>query len=151
MKITLASDPGKSGGYAVAFGSLDDVELYSWKEEDEFLAHLDELINNDDSTGIEAAVELVPSYAGKAVPGSTSFVLGYYYGFICGSIRAMRIPLHLYRPQAWQKGLPGLQDLSGSPRKRKLRNHAKRLYPKLKGITLKTCDALLILNHHLSH
>jgi len=151
VRITLASDPGKSGGYAVAFGSLDKVELYPWSEEDEWLAYLDELFNYEDSKGIEAAVELVPSYAGKAVPGHTSFKLGYNYGFICGSIRAMRIPLHLYRPQDWQKGLPGLQGLSGQPRKKKLRDHAVRLFPKLKGITLKTCDALLILNHHLSH
>ena len=76
MRITLASDPGKSGGYAVAFGSLDKVELYPWSEEDEFLAYLNELV---------------------------------------------------------------------------LRDHAVRLFPSLKGVTLKTCDALLILNHHLSH
>ena len=85
MRITLASDPGRSGGYAVAFGSLDKVELYPWSEEDEWLAYLDELFNYEDSTGVEAIVELVPPFVGKAVPGHTSFKLGYNYGFICGS------------------------------------------------------------------
>jgi hypothetical protein len=151
VRITLASDPGKSGGYAVAFGSLDKIELYPWSEEDEFLAYLDELVNYEDSKGISAVVELVPPFVGKAIPGSAAFKLGYNYGFICGSIRANRIPLILSRPQDWQKGLPGLQGITGNPRKKKLRDHAVRLFPNLKGVTLKTCDALLILNHHLSH
>ena len=73
MRITLASDPGRSGGYAVAFGSLDKVELYPWSEEDEFLAYLDELVNYEDSKGIEAVVELVPPFVGKAIPGSAAF------------------------------------------------------------------------------
>jgi hypothetical protein len=29
-------------------------------------------------------------------------------------------------------------------------NHAKRLYPSVKGLTLKTADALLILNYHIN-
>ena len=151
MKIYLGVDPGASGGYAVAYGDLDHVVVRPWVDETEWLEDVEALKRHPDAESVVAIVEHVPPYVGKAIPSSAAFKLGKNFGFICGSIRAMRIPLILSRPQEWQKGLPGLQGLSGQPRKKKLRDHAVRLFPSLKGVTLKTCDALLILNHHLSH
>ena len=149
VRIVLASDPGASGGYAVSFGGLDVVELYPWTDETEWLDYLDHLANHADATSLEAVVELVPPFVGRAIPSSASFKLGYNYGFICGSLRAREIPLHLSRPADWQKGLAGVRAASGSKKKRVLRDHANRLFPTLKP-TLKTADALLILNHFLT-
>ena len=150
MRLTLAVDPGMSGGYAVSFDGLKQVELYPWTDETEWLEYLSWLANHEDASSLTAVVELVPPFAGKMIPSSTSFKLGDCYGFIRGSIRANKIPMELVRPQAWQKGLPGLQGLKGQPRKKALRDQASRLFPNTKGLTLKTCDALLILRHHLS-
>ena len=150
MRITLAVDPGVGGGYAVAFGGLDQVELYPWTDETEWLHYLEWLRNHEDASRVEAVVELVPPYVGRAIPSSASFKLGYNYGFICGSIRAEKIPLDLVKPQTWQKGFAGLAGLKGNMRKRKLRDHATRLFPNQKGLTLKTADALLLLNFTLN-
>ena len=147
MKLTVAVDPGKSGGYAVDYDNRL-LGTFPFKGETEFLADLRDWLDNPDVTAIEAAVEEVPKFVGKAVPGSTSFVLGYHYGFIVGAFRANQIPVHLYRPQVWQQGLTGVKAAKGQRKKRVLRDHATRLYPSLRP-TLATADAILILRHHL--
>src|SRR5690606_26138113 len=89
--------------------------------------------------------ELVGGYVGgKGNTGSSMFAFGDGYGYMRGLITAYHIPLHLVRPQTWQKGIPGLAGNEKPQRKRALKEHAGRLFPSLKGVTLKTCDALLI-------
>ena len=149
MKIYLGGDPGASGGYAVAYGDLDHVVVRPWVDETEWLEDVETLKRHPDAESVVAIVEHVPPYVGKAIPSSAAFKLGRNFGFICGSIRAMRIPLHLSKPADWQKGLEGVKAASGSKKKRVLRDHASRLFPKVDGITLKTADGLLILRHFL--
>ena len=103
MRLTLAVDPGMSGGYAVAFDGLEQVELYPWTDETEWLDYLEWLAKHEDASSLTAVVELVPPFAGKMIPSSTSFKLGDCYGFIRGSIRANKISMELVRPQDWQK------------------------------------------------
>ena len=134
----LAVDPGVGGGFAIGQGGL--VNTYKFTTESEFL----DLLAGKELAA--AVVEEVPPYVGRAIPSSAAFKLGYNYGFEVGVLRAMGIPVHLVRPQKWQKGLSGLGKLKGAPRKRKLRDHAVRLYPHLGKITLACADALLILN-----
>lgn len=150
MKIFLAVDPGASGGYALSYGSdFDEVEVRPWVDDTEWLSDLAALADHPDAESIVAVVELVPPYVGRAIPSSASFKLGRSYGFICGTIRALQIPLNLTRPADWQKGLEGVRAASGSKKKRVLRDHASRFFPAVPGITLKTADALLILRHFL--
>lgn len=149
MKLTIGIDPGKSGGYAVAWGGLHDIKLHSYGEDFEFVEFVQDLKDHPIITCIDCVVEDVPSYAGKNVPSHTSFKLGKNCGVIEGTLRMAEIPFDLVRPQVWQKGLSGLKGLTGTERKRALKNHAVRLFPKLK-ITLATADAILILRHHLS-
>ena len=134
----LAVDPGVSGGFAIGHGG--SVKLYPFKTESEFLDLL------DGRKFRTAVVEEVPPYVGRAIPGSSAFKLGYNYGFEVGVLRAKGIPVHLVRPQVWQKGLSGLGKLTGAPRKRMLKDNAIRLYPNLGKITLACADALLILH-----
>ena len=151
MRITIGVDPGASGGWAIAWGDLGEVTLGAWKGESEFLDEVREILESPDVDDLIAVVEHVPSFAGKNIPGSSAFKLGYNFGFICGALRAMRVPLHLVRPAEWQKGLPGVRAAKGSAKKRLLKDHAIRLYPRVSGITLKTADALLIRHVFLSN
>ena len=147
MKAIIAVDPGKSGGYAISVDGA--IEAHPYRDETEFLEHVHELIERPDLTAIEAAVEEVPKFVGRNIPCSTTFVLGYHYGWIVGALRALAIPVHLYRPQVWQKGLSGVREAKGAKKKRVLRDHATRLFPSLKP-TMATADAILILRHHLN-
>jgi hypothetical protein len=150
MKITIGIDPGKSGGYAIAWGkSYSSINLHTLGEDFEFVEHIHDLVDHPDVTSIEAVVELVPPFAGKMIPSSTSFKLGENYGFIQGVLRTAGIPFTLVRPQEWQKGLSGLKGLTSNKRKKVLMNHAKQFFPNTKGLTLKTADAILILRYHL--
>jgi len=92
---------------------------------------------------------LVPPFAGKMIPSSSSFKLGKSCGFLEGVLRMAEIPYTLVRPQEWQKGLSGLTKLTSGKRKKVLANHAKQFFPSTKGLTLKTADAILILRHFL--
>lgn len=151
MKIFLAVDPGASGGFAISYGDgMDQLEVRPWVDETEWLSTLWELLEHPDSESVVAIVEHVPPYVGRAIPSSAAFKLGKNFGYICGTIRALQIPLNLTRPQEWQKGLEGVKAASGSKKKRVLRDHANRLFPTIKGVTLKTADGLLILHHFLS-
>ena len=153
MRLTIAIDPGKQGGYAIAWGGLNDINLHKLGEDFEFVEHIKELKNHPDVESIEAVVELVPPYAGKVrIPSSASFKLGFSCGFLHGVLRTAEIPFTLVRPQEWQKGLGGLSGLASSHKRKKvLMNHAKQFFPQVKGLTLKTADAILILRHHLNN
>jgi hypothetical protein len=129
---------------------LRDIKLHSIGEDFEFVEHIQDLQDHPLITSLEAVVELVPPFAGKMIPSSSSFKLGENYGFIQGVLRMAEIPFTLVRPQEWQKGLSGLQGLTSNKRKKVLMNHAKRFFPNTNGrITLKTADAILILRHFL--
>ena len=139
--LIIGVDPGASGGIA-ELGSngahvmpmLDDLELRDY-------------FDHVRKPGFEVAVvmELVGGYVGGGgQPGSAMFRFGEGYGYIQGLLSAYRIPLHLVRPQTWQQGIPGLKGNEKPQRKRALKEHAARLFPSVSGITLKTCDALLI-------
>ena len=147
MKCFIGVDPGMSGGYAIAYDSLQSIELHSWVNESSFVEHFLELLANPDITSISTAVEKVPPYVGRAIPSSSSFKLGYNYGFIVGVFRALKLPIELIPPKDWQKGLGGLQGLSSNKRKKVLKDHANRFFPTVKGLILKTADAALILRH----
>lgn len=149
MKLTIGIDPGKSGGYAIAWDGLANIHLHKLEEDFEFVEHMKELKRHPDVESIEAVVELVPPFAGKMIPSSASFKLGASCGFLHGVLRMAEIPFTLVRPQEWQKGLSGLSGLTSNKRKKVLMNHAKQFFPTTKGLTLKTADAVLILRHFL--
>lgn len=149
MKLTIGIDPGKSGGYAIGWDGLANIHLHKLEQDFEFVEHMKELKRHPDVESIEAVVELVPPFAGKMIPSSTSFKLGKSCGFLEGCLRMAEIPFTLVRPQEWQKGLSGLSGLTSNKRKKVLMNHAKQFFPQVKGLTLQTADGLLILRHFL--
>ncbi len=101
---------------------------------------------------VVCVMEEVSGYAGKAQPGSAMFRFGEHFGFLKGIIQALEVRLVLVRPQVWQRGF-GLGTASACASKtiwkNKLKAEAQRRFPHL-NVTLKTADALLILEHALS-
>ena len=73
MRLTVAIDPGKLGGYAIAWDGLANIHLHKLEEDFEFVEHMKELKKHPDVKSIEAVVELVPRFAGKFVLSITSF------------------------------------------------------------------------------
>lgn len=138
-KRVIGIDPGASGGIAelwvggevAVYPMMDDADL-----SDYFATTAD---------GAIVVMELVGGFVGgKGNPGSAMFRFGNGYGYIRGLLAAFGTPLHLVRPQVWQAGIPGVKGNEKPQRKRALKEHAARLFPRAEGITLKTCDALLI-------
>jgi hypothetical protein len=137
MTIT-AIDPGKNG----ALATWDD-------ETGRILAHPMPDTEGDILDLLECLapaviyLEQVGGFIGRPQPGSAMFNFGRNYGFLLGACAGLKIPVYLVTPQKWQKGL-GLPGSGGDPKghKNRLKAEAQRRYGKA---TLKTCDALLIL------
>ena len=153
MRTILAIDPGLSGGVAVS--SFGKAECWPMPEtEGDLLALVRDIRDAAVAEGRElvCVLEEVSGYAGKAQPGSAMFRFGAHFGFIKGVVQALGIRLLLVRPQTWQKGF-GLGTASAcrtkSEWKNKLKAEAQRRFPQL-NVTLKTADALLILEHSIS-
>lgn len=75
--------------------------------------------------------------------GPAMFNFGSGFGYIRGLVDAMRIERRMVLPKQWQAHIPGVQGIDKAIRKRMLKEHAARLFPRLK-VTLKVSDALCI-------
>ena len=133
-----------SGGIAIALDSMADLTTHNL----DGISTLQELLDNYECYDRRIICEDVPAYTGRNIPSHASFKLGRSFGLIEGLARGMKIPCEMISPKTWQKGLTGLKGLSGTKRKRVLKDHASRLYPDSKP-TLKTADAILIGHHFL--
>jgi crossover junction endodeoxyribonuclease RuvC len=153
VKTIVAIDPGLSGGVAVRwFGKTDCWPMP--ETQGDLLERLREIKNVAGLEGdvLVCVLEEVSGFAGEAQPGSAMFRFGEHFGFLKGVIQALEIRLVLVRPQVWQKGF-GLGTASACASKtewkNKLKAEAQRRFPALP-VTLKTADALLILEHSIS-
>ena len=141
--LIVAIDPGVSGGIAIG---VDSPVLHPMPETVHDLAELIRCAKDSADYPVEAHVELVGGFIGKAQPASRAFVFGQSYGQALGVLAALEIPTHLVRPQKWQ-ALLAVGNSRGCAKKHiwkgRLRDHAQRLFPTQK-VTLKTADAALI-------
>lgn len=140
----IAIDPGVSGGiaYTDTDGSVHALPM------PDTLHDLDEqlwiLCEGGSSQNMTVFLEELPKFAGK-MSGSSMATMFRNYGRIEGLLAAYGARIEYLRPQIWQKAL-GLGDKkTHGPRwKSHLKGRAQALYPQLI-VTLKTADALLIL------
>ncbi|MGA0384854.1 MAG: hypothetical protein ACO3L1_07780 [Flavobacteriaceae bacterium] len=140
-KGIIAVDPGKGGGACILRPDSETIDLKPWRIDHEFI----DLLRSLDPKDYESVVEDVPVFVSAMTSNASSFKLGQNFGVITGSLRSLRFPLHLVKPQIWQKGLAGLKPKMGyTARKRVLKDNAVRLFPDLK-ITNATADAVLIM------
>lgn len=145
MKLTIAVDPGASGGIAWdRDGQLGAVGM------PEAITDVIDLIRSlvVGTHHPEIWIEDVPKFVGKAIPSSTTAVLFKNYGYIEGAATALGLRVILTKPHDWQKHfrLGTKRDCASTTEwKNKLKAEAARRFPTL-DVTLKTADALLILD-----
>ncbi len=145
MKRILAIDPGMSGGLAHYGPSGVTLDAMPATDADVRDLVLDRLGVTD-----VVYIEKVGGYVGgKGAPGSSMFNFGRNVGFLLGLIASTKTRLIEVPPQRWQKTLQcGVKATYGTGWKGHLKQIAQQRHPRL-SITLKTADALLILEHAL--
>ena len=143
MTRILAIDPGASGG--LAYLGPSGIILNSMPETDQDISILvsDRLAISD-----VVYIEKVGGYVGgKGAPGSSMFRFGYNVGFLHGLIAASKTRCIEVPPQRWQKTLgAGTKATHGTRWKAHLKQIAQQRQPR-QVITLKTADAVLLLEH----
>lgn len=140
MKTLIAVDPGKGGGLAVL--DHDAIHLSPMPES---ITEICALIRSFGPSTV--ILEEVPKYCGGKRPESTTFVLAQNLGRIEGIVTAIGYPLVRVHPKSWQKTFSISRDRQKSDAwKRRLKALACELFPHL-DVTLKTADALLLLEH----
>lgn len=143
MKRILAIDPGASGGIAHFANNRVVVEPMPDTDGD-----VREVMINYLSQSDVVYIEKVGGYiGGKGAPGSAMFNFGRNVGFLHGLIASMLTRCIEVPPQRWQKTIQaGNSKTHGTRWKAHLKQLAQQRQPSL-GITLKTADAILILEH----
>ena len=145
VKRILAIDPGMSGG--IAYHGHGGIILDSMPATDQDVSTL--ILDRLGITDV-CYIEKVGGYVGgKGAPGSAMFNFGRNVGFIHGLIASTKTRVIEVAPQRWQKTIQaGTKATHGTRWKAHLKQIAQQRHPRL-SITLKTADALLILEHAL--
>lgn len=147
--VRIAIDPGKAGGIAVRYPA-GGLALYAMPTtESDVAALLLEILTavRVEGWAIEAVLERVGGFVGCGQPGSAMFTFGRGVGILVGLLMAHRVPFREVRPQDWQKAI-GAGTTNGRTKgewKRCLLDLSRKRHPGVAGLTLKTCDALLLL------
>ncbi len=131
----IAIDPGTSGGMACHTGNI--VEAVAFTTEGDAVRWL-RAFEPDITVAWMEDVHSSPQMGVRS-----AFTFGRNFGFWSGALTAMGIPVRLVKPQVWQRGIPGLSGLQGTPRKAALKAEAQRRFPSMK-ITYATADAILM-------
>jgi hypothetical protein len=110
-----------------------------------------QLISGFKTTESHFWIEKLPKFVSSLTPAATMATLHENYGICQGLAYAYGYALHRVEPKIWQEplGLGGKKSCASGPEwKRKLKSKAQELYPS-QDVTLKNCDALLILHYAL--
>ena len=143
MKRILAIDPGMSGGLAHYDNGRVTLEPMPATDGD-----IRDVMINYLSQSDVVYIEKVGGYVGgKGAPGSAMFNFGYNVGYLHGLIASMNLRMIEVTPQRWQKTISaGNKASHGTKWKAHLKQLAQQRQPGIL-ITLKTADAVLILEH----
>ena len=139
----IAIDPGVGGG--IAFIDTDgSAQAFPMPTTLHDISKELHLLSRSSFGPVTVFLEELPKFAGK-MSGSSIGVMFRNYGRIEGLLAAFEARIEYIPPKKWQAAL-GLGDKkSHGPRwKAHLKGRAQALYPNL-SVTLKTADALLIL------
>ena len=151
-RFYVGIDPGKQGGIAVVSGRRGvnwlAVHLTSMPTTDKDVLDYIEMYRVRHGNPSLAVIEKVGGYiAGNPAPGSAMFNFGKGYGALCMALVALEVSFEEVPPQRWQKAMgvgKRKKTETKTAWKNRLRSKAQQLYPDVPGITLSTCDALLI-------
>lgn len=146
----LAIDPGASGG--LAWTDSNGTQCLAMPPTS---GDIIDLLRSIKASGVtEAYLEKVGGYVGgKGAPGSAMFNFGHGVGVIEGALMTLGYRVIEVTPQKWQKHFSlGTSKQAGGKTawKNKLKAEAQRRFPD-QTVTLKTADALLILDWAKAH
>ena len=146
-----AIDPGASGGVAIlAKHQVGEVQTFPAIQLHPIPADPAELADLIPFGSI-IFIEKVPPFVGRIIPSSAAFKLGKSCGWLEGWAAGRQHRVILVSPQTWQAGLGIAKGkLMQGQWKSALKAEASRRYPDLSGLTLKTSDALLILDYAIN-
>ena len=142
----LAIDLGKSGGiaYTDTDGSVHAVAM------PDTVADVERLLRTLVCVDTTCFIEEIPMYRGKMNLRSTA-VLFRNFGQIEGVLASLKCRVEYLKPDWWQKALRlGKSADHGDRWKAHLKGRAQALFPRV-DVTLKTADALLILEAGRMH
>ena len=142
--MIIAIDPGKSGGIAYTTAATV-VYCKPMPDTDGDVVDLIRSLTAYDASAKVCYIEKVGGFCGVGHPGSAMFSFGHGRGVIMGALMAFGWRIIEPTPQQWQKWLQ-IGKCGGD--KNKLKSECQRRFPDQK-VTLKTADALLILDYAL--
>jgi hypothetical protein len=139
----IAIDPGVGGG--IAFIDTDgSAQAFPMPTTLHDISKELHLLSRSSFGPVTVFLEELPKFAGK-MSGSSIGVMFRNYGRIEGLLAAFEARIEYIPPKKWQTALGLGEKKSHGPRwKAHLKGRAQALYPNL-SVTLKTADALLIL------
>ena len=141
----IGIDPGKSGGIA-CIDEDENIIAYKCPDSSEDMALLFEVIIGDTPPdNIRLVMERVWARPTNAVRAAFSY--GTNYGQWLGIAASHEVKMNTAIPSDWIRWIGCPKSLKSVIRKRWLKDKAKECYPKLKKITLKTSDAILIAKY----
>lgn len=159
--ILIAVDPGKSGGIAIR-STLGHIRVFPMPDTESGVAELmEDAVCGKELEGwsVRVVIERVGGFVRRngengedgegGQPGSRMFVFGRGVGVIVGWCLGRKIPFIELPPSRWTGalGLGTSKSHAGKTAwKRHLLDQARKRHPHVSGITLRTCDALHILD-----
>ena len=142
FKKIIGIDPGKGGGTAV-ISDKGKIKIYPCPREVKDMSMLIAMCLNDVAAyRTQVIIEKVWSFPTDGRMGAFSF--GQNYGQWEGILHSHELEPRYITPKVWQSHFEIKKGLPKDVRKRNLKELAKKKFPKTKGITLKTADAILI-------
>jgi len=146
---TIGIDPGASGGIALHYGEGLVTTLSMPDSVAGLREFFSSVLRSPFTSAPVAFIEDVPKFV-RVIPGSAVAVLFRNFGRIEGVLSGLGIPYRLVRPQDWQKPLALTTTRSACKTsgqwKNILKAEAQLRFPGVP-VTLKTADALLILDY----
>jgi len=146
--LFLGIDPGQNGGFAIINDKGHVVDVFPYDNDTDAILRIESWHKASPPRGImRAVIENVHSMPGQGVASSFSF--GRSVGVMHGALLALGIPIETMTPQAWQKilAIPKRNKANNEAQaafKKRLLDVAKKMFPNVAPVNLKTADALLI-------
>lgn len=146
----LAIDPGASGGLCL----YNDEGPHIVSKMPPTPTEVAKTIKGLAAMATRCVIEQIGMRPGEGQRSTATFYQG--FGFLLGCLTTLEVPFELVRPQAWQAGLglPSRTAPKGASKndraalkrqhKRDLAEAARQRWPTFEGITLLTCDAMLM-------
>ena len=139
--LIIGVDPGTQGGIVAISEDRSHIRVFSLRGKT--MDCLASVVQQYKYDAASCFFENVHSFPGEGVNSAHTF--GRANGRLEMAMVCHDIPVTYIVPQVWQRGM-ALAKVTGDRKKAHLAK-AKALFPDLKGVSLETCDAVLIAEY----